>query len=193
VIVVRDTSLGMPSRIVDERDRGTAGIRGPGTRMPVRLSGSLAETRISFPVGSLDAMSRRRSSASGRANCSPTGPATNRPPRTSPRASKRLSAQRTSRHGRANDSRTYSSRRAMPQRSRSWVAIVSASSSGSNSSAGEARSADQRPPASVGEIVPPRGRRPSEAPSHVTVRAMPTPRRGTDLRGGREPRRTRRR
>ena len=57
---------------------------------------------------------RRESTASGRANCSPPKPVTKRPPRTSPRASRRRRMPRRSRHLGALDSRARRSRKRTP-------------------------------------------------------------------------------
>ena len=58
----------------------------------------------------------QRVTASGRANCSPRKPSTNRPPRTSPRASSVRSARSRSRQGGASASRAMRSRNTTPQR-----------------------------------------------------------------------------
>ena len=86
-------------------------------------------------------MARSRSMASGRANCSPTKPATKRPPRISPRASMRRSTTSRSRHGGASVSRASRSRKTTPQRSSNWLANASCDAGGSRE-----RVTQQRPP-----------------------------------------------
>ena len=72
-----------------KRSRLCTAMRSPGTMIPARFRGSPAPIETS----SLDSGARRRRrnapTASGSANCSPLKPATKRPPRTSPRASRR--------------------------------------------------------------------------------------------------------
>src|SRR2546423_15152854 len=51
-----------------------AATRCPGTIMPTRLRGSAAETVTVSPVGGKLRCARRDSTASGKANCSPTKP-----------------------------------------------------------------------------------------------------------------------
>jgi hypothetical protein len=75
----------------------TAGTLSPGVRIPTKFSGSQAETTTSYPVGSVFLTRRSSSTASGKANCSPTKPATKRPPRTSPGTSQRRSIRTSSR------------------------------------------------------------------------------------------------
>ncbi len=67
--------------------------------MPTRLSGSAAATSTISPLARRRRQARSASTASGSANCSPTNPSTKRPPRTSPRASRRRSAGNSVRHG----------------------------------------------------------------------------------------------
>ena len=96
---------------------GMAGMRSPGTRMPARFKGSAAETVMGGSAARaacrLRAV-RRLSTASGRAYCSPKGPETKRPPRISPRASRRRRMGRRSRHLGALASRARSSRKRTP-------------------------------------------------------------------------------
>ena len=66
-----------------------ARMRSSPMMMPVRLSGSAPPMMTRRSLAAERRTSRRRSTASGRANCSPDMPVTNRPPRISPRASSR--------------------------------------------------------------------------------------------------------
>ena len=90
--------------------------------MPVKFSGSAGAISSCSPVLAERRRCRSRSSASGRANCSPTNPLTNRPPRISPRASMRRYTCNRSRHAGASVSRDSTSRNTTPQRSRSCPA-----------------------------------------------------------------------
>ena len=97
----------------------------PGRIIPARFNGSAVAT-LNASVDSSDRRSpRNRSIASLRANCSPTRPATNRPPRTSPRASMRRSTTSKSRQAGASVSRASRSRNTTPQRSSNWLANAS--------------------------------------------------------------------
>ena len=57
----------------------TARTRSPAVTMPARLSGSAAPSVRSRPVGAVRRTSRRRSTASGSANCSPDMPVNESP------------------------------------------------------------------------------------------------------------------
>ena len=61
----------------------------PGTRIPTRFSGSAADSVIVSPLNGRLRIARTDSTATGKANCSPRNPSTNRPPRISPRSSSR--------------------------------------------------------------------------------------------------------
>src|SRR5438067_10145705 len=56
------------------------------------VRGSAAEIVTISPVDGIFRVARRDSTATGKANCSPRNPSTNRPPRISPRASSRRNA-----------------------------------------------------------------------------------------------------
>ena len=94
---VRSSGTWTPSRKVTVRGP-MAGMRSPGTMMPTRFKGSAAEMVMSSPETGRLRTSRTLSTASGRANCSPIKPETKRPPRTSPRSSRRRNANCNSRH-----------------------------------------------------------------------------------------------
>ena len=89
-----------------------AGTRSPGVRIPTRFRGSQAETTAQPPSDFL--ASRRDSTASGSANCSPVVPATNLPPRISPRASILLRVLTRSLHRGTRGSRPISSAHRTP-------------------------------------------------------------------------------
>jgi hypothetical protein len=129
----------------------TAGIRGPGSTMPTRFSGSAADSSTVSPSRGRFLISRSMATASGCANCSPLNPLTNRPPLIVPRASIRRSAHSTSRQGTARFSRTSRSRNTTPHRTASCSATASASSSGSQS--GAARAAATTGPPSASELA----------------------------------------
>ena len=135
-------------------------MRAPGSTMPARFNGSAAATCNVISEG-VRRMDRRRSTASGRANCSPRKPDTKRPPRISPRASMRRSAIKRSRHAGASASRARRSRKIRPHRSRSWRAKASARSSEDGAVCGRSSNA-QRPAACLGifkrELPSPRRR-----------------------------------
>ena len=97
---------------------------------------------------------RNRSSASGRANCSPLNPETKRPPRISPCASLRRRTGSRSRQGGASVSRASRSRNSTPQRSSKLIG----EGSGAGVGGGQVRSVPHQRPASGGM---PRTRMPS--------------------------------
>jgi len=73
-----------------------AATRSPGTRIPTKLRGSAAETVTISPEGCCLRMARSDSTATGSANCSPRKPLMKRPPRISPRSSRRGARSETS-------------------------------------------------------------------------------------------------
>src|SRR6266481_8654900 len=91
-----------------------AGTRSPGTRMPTRFRGSAADSTIVSPEFGNLRVARNDSTATGRANCSPRKPSTKRPPRISPRSSRRRKAICNSRHFGRLVSRASKSRKTMP-------------------------------------------------------------------------------
>src|SRR5207244_1707970 len=93
--------------------RRSARVERPGG-MPARVRGWAAATMTSSPGSWRRRTARSVSTASGSANCSPTRPATKRPPRTSPRASSVRSAPSSARHDETRDSRAVSSRVTTP-------------------------------------------------------------------------------
>ena len=98
---------GTPSRNAI-RVEAVAETRSPRQTTPVRFSGSAALKVTMAPSTGARRTRRRVSTASGSAYCSPVKPATNRPPRISPRASRRRNSRRRSRHGTVIDSRASS-------------------------------------------------------------------------------------
>ncbi len=93
--------------------RGSRGHVRPGRMIPARFAGSAAATAM-VAVHSRLRAARSESTASGRANCSPPKPETKRPPRISPRASRRRRMPSRSRHLGALDSRVRRSRKRTP-------------------------------------------------------------------------------
>ena len=97
-----------------------AGMRSPGTTIPTMFSGSAAEMVINSGaacspwLSSSRRNSRNDSTATGSANCSPIKPAMNRPPRISPRSSRRRRATCNSRQRGRPVSRASSSRKTTP-------------------------------------------------------------------------------
>jgi hypothetical protein len=82
------TSTGTPLRnAIASPERGET--RAPGNTTPIKFSGSAADTTTSRVSSGERRTARSASTASGRANCSPVNPATNRPPRSAPCASQR--------------------------------------------------------------------------------------------------------
>ena len=99
--------MGTPSRNAI-RVEAVAETRSPKQTIAVRFSGSAALSVTIAPSAGARRTRRRVSTASGSAYCSPVKPATNRPPRISPRASRRRNSRRRSRHGTVIDSRASS-------------------------------------------------------------------------------------
>ena len=80
---------------------------------------------MTSPVSASFLDARSDSTATGRANCSPRNPSTKRPPRISPRSSRRRNASRISRHFGRLDSRTKRSRNTIPYRFKSIQQVAS--------------------------------------------------------------------
>ena len=76
-----------------------AETRSPRQTTPVRFSESAALSVTMAPSAGMRRTRRSVSTASGSAYCSPVKPATNRPPRISPPASRRRNSRTRSRHG----------------------------------------------------------------------------------------------
>src|SRR6267143_459062 len=76
-----------------------AGTRPSGVRIPTRFNGSAPLSATSSSPFSSLRTARSLPTASAAANCSPPKPATKRPPRISPRASRRRYTFTRSRHG----------------------------------------------------------------------------------------------
>ena len=100
-------AIGTPSRNAI-RVEAVAETRSPKQTTPVRFSGSAALSVTIAPSAGARRTLRSVSTASGSAYCSPVKPATNRPPRISPRASRRWNSRKRSRHGTVIDSRASS-------------------------------------------------------------------------------------
>ena len=77
-----DRSSGTPSRKLIALFE-FAGTRSPGRTIPIKFRGSAAERVTISLAGAAFRAARRDSTATGKANCSPMNPLTNRPPRTS--------------------------------------------------------------------------------------------------------------
>ena len=133
-------ATGIPSRNTI-RLPGWDGTRSPGVMIPTRFSGSQAETTSNVPVAGARCASRRATTASGNANCSPTKPDTNRPPRISPLASRRRYTRTRSRQRGAIRSLAINSGKTTPYR---WSSCMALASSGS-STGSRASSRDHRP------------------------------------------------
>jgi hypothetical protein len=72
------------------RDAVSAGTRVPARTLPTRFRGSAPLSTMSVPsCRALAHLAQRDATASGSANCWPESPAMKRPPRISPRASRR--------------------------------------------------------------------------------------------------------
>ena len=144
--------LGSPAleRPVDEDDprtRGSTARARPGVTIPTRFSGSAALTRTASPVRAVRRMRRRASTASGSAYCSPRNPATKRPPRTRPRASR---ARRRAQHVPPWDGEALARRRARGRRRRTVARSCCATRSATSSRRGSPRASvlsNERPPA----------------------------------------------
>ena len=121
-------AMGTPFRKAS-RFPAVDGTRGPGVRIPARFNGSQDDTITSRSSASRFLQRRKASAASGRANCSPTKPETNRPPRISPRASSLRRTRAISRQRSASESRASSSGKRIPYRSSNCRATASVRSS----------------------------------------------------------------
>ena len=104
---------GTPSRKLTRLPEFEA-TRSPAATIPMRFSGSAAETVTISLDGPARREARSDSTATGKANCSPRKPSTKRPPRTSPRSSRRLKTTQSARQATGNVSRPISSRKTTP-------------------------------------------------------------------------------
>lgn len=107
---------------------GLAATLSPGVIMPTRFRGSHADTTVILPLGSSLFTLRSASAASGKANCSPTNPETNLPPRISPLASSRRKTLTRSLQRGAIGSRASSSGNSTPYLFNSCLALGSTGS-----------------------------------------------------------------